>query len=188
MPESRFVLIAAAAALLSGCGGVRTTRFLNPDFNFGFVERVAVLPFENLANDQQAGARATRLFATELLATGGVDVVEPGEVRAALSRLPGTGYPLGTEQVIEIGRVLGVQAVVQGSVNESQIMQSGTGGFPVVTLDVHMVEVETGVTVWAATHTEKGTRFGSRFLGTGGEPLSATTRECVRKVIRTLVR
>jgi TolB-like protein len=164
------------------------TRFVNPDFNFAFVERVAVLPFENLTNDQQAGPRATRLFITELLATGAIDVVEPGEVRAALSQFRDVGSNPSSEQVIALGQSLGIQAVIAGSVNESQMVRSGSAAIPVVTLDVRMVEVETGITVWAATHTEKGSAFGSKFLGTPGEPLSATTRECVKRIIRSLVR
>jgi TolB-like protein len=172
---------------LAGCASVPTTRFVNPGFDFGYVERVAVLPFEALGSDRQSASRTTRLFITELLATGAVDVVEPGEVRAALNRLKGIGLPLSSEQVIEIGGMLGVQAVIQGSVNESQMVRAGTATVPVVTLDVHMLEVETGATIWAATHTEKGAGFGSKVLGTGGSPISATTRECVKKIIKSLV-
>jgi TolB-like protein len=170
-----------------GCGGIRPTRFVNPDFNFTFVERVAVLPFENLSNDQQAGPRATRIFITELLATGAIEIVEPGEVQAALRQQSVAGANPTTDQIMALGQILGVQGVIAGSVNESQLIRSGTAAVPVVTLDVRMVEVETGVTVWAATHTEKGSAFGSKFLGTPGEPISGTTRECVQRIIKTLV-
>jgi hypothetical protein len=74
-----------------GCAGkINTTKFTNPQFDFGFVDKIAVLPLENLSSDNQAGERATRILITELLASGAVDVVEPGEVRAALGRVPGT--------------------------------------------------------------------------------------------------
>ena len=58
---------------------------------------------------------------------------------------------------------------------------------PVVTLDARMVETETGATVWAATHTEKGGSAGARALGTGGQPLSVTTRRCVQRLLQTMV-
>ena len=57
-----------------------------------------------------------------------------------------------------------------------------------VSLDVHMVEVETGATVWAASHTEKGGTVGARVLGTTGQPISETTRAAVRALLDTLLR
>ncbi len=190
MDRSRWTMSITIAVILTaaGCAGVRTTRYVNPEFDFGFVQRVAVLPFENLANDRQAGVRATRLFITELLSSGAVDVVEPGEVRAAMNRILGVDYPPTTEQVLALGKELGVQSLILGSVNESAETRSGTVVIPVVTLDVHMVEVETGTAVWAATHTEKGGGFGARFLGSGSEPISETTRRCVRVLVKELVK
>ena len=181
-------ILAAIILLANGCAGIRLTKYVNPDFNFAYVTRVAVLPFENQAKDQQAGVRATRFFVTELLSTGATDVVEPGELRAAMNRiLTGTGAP-STEQVIALGKALQVQALIIGSVNESSETRSGTVTIPVVTIDVHMVEVETGTSVWAATHTEKGAGFGARFFGTGSEPISETTRRCVKQLVKELVR
>jgi len=180
-------LLAAAVALASCASGMAPTRFTNPAFDFSFVERVAVIPFENLTNDAAAGSRVTRLVITELLASGAVDVVEPGEVQAALDRM-GVGITTpSTEQVVSLGQTLGVQAVVIGSVTQSEILRSGVVQIPVVTLDVHMLETETGAAVWAATNTEKASSVGAKLLGTGGEPISETTRRCVREVLRTLV-
>jgi TolB-like protein len=183
----RSLLLAVAMALAaSACGG--TTRFVNPGFNFSFVHRLAVLPFENLSTDQQVGARATRLFVTEMLASGAVDVVEPGEVKAALGRLAGSSATPTTEQITALGKALNVQALILGNVNESTETRSGTVSVPVITLDIHMVEAETGTTVWAETRTEKGGGFGARFLGTSGEPMSETTRRCVRRLVHDLIR
>lgn len=184
----RLVALAAAALALCACAsGMGPTRFTNPAFDFSFVERVAVVPFENLTNDSAAGARVTRLAITELLASGAVDVVEPGEVQAALDRMGVRITTPSTEQVVSLGQTLGVQAVVIGSVTQSETIRSGAVGIPVVTLDVHMLETETGAAVWAATHTEKGSGVGAKLLGIGGEPISETTRRAVRRVLRTLV-
>ena len=78
-----------SAVLLSGCGGTGSTKFLHPEFDFGYVERVAVIPFDNLSNDQGAGARATRYFLSELLATEAFEVVDgpgPGGIRPRADR------------------------------------------------------------------------------------------------------
>jgi len=174
--------------ILGACSGaVSTTDFANSQFDFGYVERVAVLPFENLSGDRQAGVRTTRLLITELLATGAVDVVEPGDVQAALAKIPGGGNPPTNQEVIKLGQTLGVQAIIRGSVTESQVLRSGNVTYPVVTLDIHMIETETGQSVWAGTHTEKGGNWGAQFLGTGAEPISATTRKCVRALLEVMV-
>lgn len=182
------LLALLAFVATAGCaGGPKPTRFTNPRFDFAFVERVAVLPFENLSNDRQAGARATRLMLTELLATGALDVVEPGEVQAALADLGSGSLQPSTEQIRELGETLEVQALVLGTVTESEVVRSGSVGIPVVGLDVRMVETETGAIVWAATYTERGGSLGAKLLGTSGEPISVTTRDAVRGVLRTLV-
>lgn len=179
------ILISLYAA---GCSSnPAPTSFVNPRFNFGFVERVAVLPFENLSTDRQAGARATRLMVTELLSSGAAEVVEPGEVQAALDALGPRIVRPSTEQVIALGESLGVQALILGTVNQSESIRSGTRSIPVVSLDVHMVETETGAAVWAATATARGGGVGARVLGTVGEPISETTRHAVRRVLDTLI-
>ncbi len=176
------------AALVTGCSStLDTTSFTNPQFDFGFVERAAVLPLENLSNDSQAAQRATRILVTGLLASGAVDVVEQGEVRAALDRIPGLTNPPSTEQVINIGATLGTQALIVGSITQSEVLRSGTVTYPVVTIDLHMLETETGVSVWAATHTEKGSGVSAKLLGTGGQPISDTTRKCIRQLLDSLL-
>jgi len=171
-----------------GCGSsMEPTRFANPQFDFGFVQRVAVLPFENLSNDRQAGFRATRLTITEILASGALDVVEPGEVQAAIGKIPGRIDRPSQEQILTLGQDLGVQALILGTVAQSEVMRSGAISIPVVTLDMQMVETETAVIVWAATHTEKGGSFNAKVLGTGGVPMSTITRRCVQETLETLI-
>lgn len=182
-------LVVVALWAAACAGRVRTTEFTNPRFDFGFVENVAVLPLQNLTADQPAGVRATRLIITELLASGAVDVVEPGQVQASIDRISGINPTNpSTAHIVELGKALGVQGILLGSVSQSESLRSGTVSIPVVTLDVHMVETESGATVWAATHTEKGAGAGARLLGTGAEPISQTTRRCVRRLLKTLVR
>ena len=179
-------ILAAGLAMLGCSGNLPTTEFTNPQFNFAFIERIAVLPLEDLVGDRQAGVRATRILITEMLAAGAVDVVEPGEVQAVLDRVVRGRSNPSKQQVIELGRELGVQAIMVGSVTQSEVLRSGTVSVPVVTLDLHLLETETGAAVWAATHTERGSGAAAKWLGTGVEPISATTRKCVRAALRGL--
>lgn len=183
----RTLLALLALSGMSCSGKLEPTQFTNPKFDFGFLERVAVIPLENLSENRQSGVRATRILATELLASGTVDVVEPGEVQAAVDRISGFRNPPSTQHVIDLGRALDVQALIVGSVNQSEVIRSGTVNIPVVTLDLRMLETETGAAVWAGTQTERGATVGARMLGTGGEPISATTRKCVQVLLGTLI-
>jgi len=182
------LLTVISVALLS-CSGMGPTVFIHKNYNFNFIERVAVIPFGNLSNDQGAGERLTHIFVTELLSQEAFDIVEPGEVTDALSKarisLPAD---LTEEQIKEVGKTLGVQGIIIGNVNESSLSRSGSGNKPVVTLDARMVETEKGQTVWSATNTEEAGGFWSSLFGTGGESQSEVARKCVRRVIKTLVK
>ncbi len=179
----------AVADLLAGCSGMGATTFLHRDFNFGFIERVAVVPFENLTRDQGAGFRTTRYFVSELLAAEAFDVVEPGEVARALEKHGEVRTAQLTQaQVIEIGKDLNVQGIILGSISESTTTRSGSGNFSVVTLVVRMLETEKGTTVWSTTHTEGGRGFWSALFGTGGKSLSEVTRQCIERSVKTLIK
>ena len=112
-------------------------------------------------------------------------------MEAALTQLPGSQrgryQALTKESILALGRELQVQALLLGTVTQSETLRSAQVMTPVVTLDARLVETETGTAVWAATHTEKGSSVGARVLGTGGQPISLTTRQCVQELLRSLV-
>jgi len=182
------VIIGLVILMLTGCAGMKPTVFVHPEYNFGYVERVAIIPFENLSSDQGAAHRATRLFMSELLATEAFDVVEPGEVTRSMNN-NSVLYPadITRDQIITMGKELGVQAFIIGTLNESTSIRSGGTATSVVTLVVRMVETDSGQTVWSSTHTEGGRGFWSSLFGTGGKSTSEVTRNCVKRAIKTLV-
>ncbi len=186
--KSGLLILAVLASLLTGCAGMKPTIFLHPEYNFGYIEKVAVIPFENLSKEQGAASRATRLFVSELLATESFEVVEPGEVSRALEKFATIrAAQLTQAQLVEIGKQLGVQALFLGSVNESSSMRSGSASTSVVTMVVRLVETDQGVTVWSATHTEGGRGFWASLFGTGQKSESEVTRNCVKKTLKTLI-
>lgn len=188
IPGTVALIVTLLVAALAGCGGLRPTLFLHPEYNFGFVERVAVVPFENLTNERGAASRATRYFIAQLLASESFEVIEPGEVSRVLNELATvrTG-DLTRDQITAIGQVLRVQGLFLGTVNETSAARSGSSPQHVVTLVVRMVETETGETVWSATHTESGRGFWAALFGAGGRSQSEVMRRCVKKVLSTLV-
>ncbi len=182
------VVLMMAAIGISGCGGMRPTVFINDEYNFQFVERVVVVPFDNLSNDQGAANRATRVFIAKLLSEKAFDVVEPGEVSRVLEKFSTVRTSqLTTEQITSLGKELRAQGIVLGTVTESSGTSSGGMNASTVTLVVRMVETETGATVWSATHTAGGRGFWSVLFGTGGKSQSEATRDCVDGIVKTLI-
>jgi curli biogenesis system outer membrane secretion channel CsgG len=175
--------------LLLSCAATRPVAFLHPEFDFSAIERVAVVPFENLSTDQGIGEYMSRIFVTELLATETFDIVEPGEISKFLSSLGQVRVAeLSLEQIQELGKLLNVQAVIFGTVGESTQFRSGSMTSHVVSLDVRMVSVEMGVTVWSATVSTAGPGFFPRLFGFGEQTRGTAARKAARKVIKTLIR
>ncbi|MFH1699207.1 MAG: DUF4136 domain-containing protein [Candidatus Zixiibacteriota bacterium] len=183
------IAIIVAGGLLGGCAGNRATVFLHPEFTFNFVERVAIIPFDNLSKEQGAGARVTHVFLTELLSSKAFDVVEPGEVSRVLEKhgIVRTSN-LTKEQIISIGTELKVQGLFLGAVNELASTRSGNAVTNSVTLVVRMVETESGEIVWSATQNSGGRGFWSSLFGTGGKSQSQAIRDCVSSILRTLIK
>lgn len=185
-PAARIPAFALAAALCS-CAG-RSGLFLHPEYNFNSIESVAVVPFENLSNDQGASMRFTRIFIAELLSKQAFDVVEPGEVSKVLEKsgvLRAADLP--KEKIKEMGKALGVQAVFLGSVSESAAIRNGSSSSNEVTLVARLVEAENGSTIWSATQTEGGRTFFQALLGLESPTKSRATMTCVRSILNTLI-
>ena len=187
---SRLILLAVIlSALLGvfGCAGSNVTDFVHDDYNFEFVERVAIIPLDNLSDDRGAGARATQVFLSEILSARAFDVVEPGEVTRVLSKFSTVrASELTTEQITSIGRELKAQGLFMGSVNESSSYRSGGATVTKVSLTARLVETEQGLTVWSASATAGGRGFWASLFGTGDQSTSEVTRSCVRKLLGSL--
>lgn len=174
---------------LAGCAGSRPTIYIDPHYNFGGVERVAVLPFENLSTDQGVGKYLTRVFIAELLAQQVFEIVEPGEVTALLSKKGVRATDeLSHALIAELGQQLNVQAFIFGTVGESQQFRTGNLNTNVISINLRMVSVETNTAVWSSVVNTGGPGFFSRLFGLGEQPRSSVVRKAVRKAIRTLIR
>ena len=173
--------------LFLGCASTRPVVFFHPEFDFSAIERIAVVPFENLTNDQGMGKYTTRIFITELLSMEAFDVVEPGEVSGfMISKGQVHVAELNTQLIKEMGSKLNVQGVIFGTVGESSQFRSGNMTSHVISLDVRMVSVETGATVWASTINTSGPGFLTRLFGLGEQTRGNAARKAVRKLIKTL--
>lgn len=186
---------------LSGCMGAKNKVYINPNINFRFIKKVAVLPFENLAQDRFADKKMRDVFVTTLLASEVVDVPELGEVLQVINSMgiasgevqSGFGAPnpqstsnISIETAKSLGQALGVQGIILGSVEEYGIVRGAAGSYPEISITMRMIDPKTGSIVWAVSHTEKGSRFLPSILGIGEETLSETSIKAAKNIVDTL--
>lgn len=172
-------------AILAGCASGDV--FYEPNMDFGSIQTVAVLPFQNLSSTDEAAQRIRDTFMVRLLATGAVYVLPPGEVARGLSkisRVPPEGP--SSEQIKQLAVILGADSVITGVVREYGTVRSGSTSANVVSLSLQMIEVSSGLVVWSASSTKGGVSVWDRLLGGGGEPMDVVTVKAVDELLDKL--
>jgi hypothetical protein len=182
--KKSFVL-ACLLIVFGGCGteGV----YFEPNMDFSSLQNVAVVPFQNLTDSDDAAERVRDTFMGMLLATEAVYVVPAGEVARGIERIgqiPREGP--STEQVKKLSGILKVEAVITGVLREYGAVRSGATSANVVSLSVQMLEVSTGQVVWSASSTKGGITVLDRLFGGGGEAMNEVTEEVVGDLLDKL--
>lgn len=183
----RLSLLTAVFLSLMACAA--PTRYHDANMDFGGIQTVAVIPFQNLTSQKDAGERVRDVFMNMLLASGGVYVLPPGEVARGISRaqLAEPSAP-SVEEAQKLGNVLTVDAVITGVLREYGEVRSGTAASNVISLSLKMIETKTGKVVWAASSTKGGISTTDRLFGGGGQPMNDITEEAVSELIHQLFR
>ena len=189
LPRGSSVIITVVMLLLfiGGCAA-KPKVYVNPNTNFGFIKRVAVLPFENLSSDRFAGKKVRDVFVTSLLSTEVIDVPELGEVLMVLES-QGVASPeaITSELAKAVGKILGVQGLVLGTVEEYSVNRTTAGSFPEIAITLRMLDVKTGNIIWSVSLTEKGGRVLPTIFGVGESTLSEVAARASQKIVETLV-
>jgi hypothetical protein len=180
-------LVAALALLFGSCGSVTSSVFRDPNMDFGAIQTVGVLPFQNLSRDSLAAERVRDVFVNRLLSTGAMYVVPVGEVARAVARaeLPSATAP-APEDVVKLGSALKAQAIITGAVQEYGEVRSGSSAANLISVSVQMMETQTGRVIWTAASTKGGITVWDRLFGGGGRPMNDVTRDAVNDVITKL--
>lgn len=180
------VLIALCFLLIFICGCGGPEHYIRPKTDISNIKRVAVLPMENFTSDEYAGEKIRRVVITELLSRG-IDVIEPGEVTVVLreSNIRSLGSIKITD-IQNIGKTLGVEAVMMGSVEAFGISRGISATYPEVTIHLVLFETSSGNIIWSVRHTEGGASFWTRHFGAEGITLSEAARKAVKEAVDTL--
>jgi hypothetical protein len=186
----RYFLTSAILILfiIPGCRSAVPTYHISEDIDFSFFKKAAVMPLDNLTSEKFAGDIVKQVVISELLASGLVDIVIPGEVLIAIKSLGIKSITsLSTEEIRALGKALNVEAIIMGSVQEYGEVKVGSSSAPQVTITLMMADSASGAIVWSITKSRSGAGFMSRHFGAKHETISETVLAVVRNAIRTLV-
>lgn len=173
----RLILLAVAAVAAAACATVRDV-YLHPLADPAAYRKIAVLPFENLSGYGQGAHIVEEGFLLALLRYGTFEVVDPGEVRAAVEAARIQPGRTDRDSLKALRERLGVDAVLTGAV---VIFDASA---PEVNVTARLIEVDGGSVVWAA---EMGS-VGRTDLPTFGIGETTSVRRLAHRVVTNMVR
>lgn len=183
------ILYGFAVAITVALGACRSTqtRFLHPNADLAAIKKVAVLPFENLTPEKSNGDKVQKIFFVELLSLETFDVVEPGQVTKVLrgERIESV-EALGPADLKRIGEALGAQGLFIGTVVDYGEARTGATSAPQITIQLRLIETQSGATVWTTSQTRSGTSISNRLFGIGGDSLTEAARKLIRDELATM--
>ncbi len=186
-----FISLCACALLLmlvsmTGCS-TRGTVYHDEKMDFGAIQNVAVMPLANMTRDNLAADRVRDVFINKLLATGALYVLPVGEVAKGIGKaeiaIPVAPSP---EEAVKLGTAIKAQAVVTGAVLEYGEVRSGTAAANVISVNLQMIETQTGRVVWSGSSSKGGITMTDRLFGGGGQPMELITEKAVNDLINQL--
>ena len=185
MKTAHLALAAVVLALLASCApSITSSVYRDPNMDFGAIQSVGVMPFQNLTRETLAADRVRNVFMNRLLSTGTLYVQPVGEIARVVNRLeiqtPATPSP---EEVVKIAAALKTQAIITGVVQEYGEVRAGSSTANLISVSVQMLEAQTGRTVWTASSTKGGIGILDRLFGGGGQPMYDVTRDAVNDMI-----
>lgn len=175
--------------LLGGCAGFssKVPDYTHAQMDFSAVQTVAVLPFQNLTDDDQAAERVRDAFMGMLLATETIYVLPPGEVNRGINRVGmRTPQTPTVEEITKLKGLLKADAVITGVLREYGSVRSGSAEANLVSLSLQMIETENGTVVWSASSTRGGISQADRLLGSGGRPMNDVTTQVINDLLDQL--
>lgn len=173
---------------LVGCKAGPTV-YIHPNADFSLIKKVGILTFDNLTQDRFAADKVQKIFTTELLSLSAFEVVEPGQMlRALMDQRIEAPSAMTAAEIKKVGEAVGAQALIFGTVVDFGESRVGTNPSPEVTVQLRLVETQSGVTLWSVSHTRSGVKIPVRLFGVGGETPTQATQKLMRREINTILK
>jgi hypothetical protein len=142
--------------------------FISDDFDPAALDRIIVMPMVNRTRHLGAGRQFAEVLGHEWFTLGGVQVVEPSELRAALIRQRVRSIENMDPAILRgIGQEVDARFIVMGSVDGySEEVSVGSDRFPEVEVTIRMVDSLDGRIVAAVAARRRGDAY-HKILGLG---------------------
>lgn len=171
---------------ITGCGGTSKLYYVQQQFDYTNIKRIAVLPFESLTTDEYAGEKIRQSVITDLLSRG-IDIIEPGEVTRTLIELKIKSLSsIKTADIQTLAKTLNADALMMGSVKAYGISKGINVSYPEVSITLRLIEGSSGKIIWSVCNTSGGPNFWTRHFGAENISLSETANKVVKEAIDTL--
>ncbi|MGO8672201.1 MAG: GNA1162 family protein [Capsulimonadaceae bacterium] len=144
--------------MLSGCG--KGSSASSGVYVRGGTEqrlRIAVMPFDDVSKNPDAGEIVTNTVLTYLLSTKSFDVVDPGVLNDALNAegiRPGEN--MSSEAYQKLRARLKVDALVVGLVEDYGEVRVGEETYPSVSFSTRLIDTQSSEILWAASISKTG--------------------------------
>ena len=159
-------------------GANSSSIFVSPHAKSKKLNKVAVLPFK--APVELAGASIADVFTTEILKTYKYRLIERSQMEQVLDeKALGLQGVISSSEAIQIGKLLGVEGVILGTVPEYGLRANGANELPSVGINVRMISVNDGSIVWSVSDSA---------LGKATDPISSFAVSLVQRVVQELQR
>ncbi len=134
--------------------------YIKSDAIHSKARHVAVLPFVNLASYPNAGRIICDIITTELYSAPNFQIMEQTEMleKLKISNEYDFDNILDNHAVKDLGKRLGVNTIVYGSVSEFRYKR-GLDEEPIVGINVRMLDVTSGKVLWAGGKSKTGKRY-----------------------------
>ncbi len=188
--KMKFLMLSVAClclVLISSCMSLNEDLYVDSNMDFTAIQKVAVLPLQNLTTEEEAGERVRDTLQGMLLASEAFYVLPPGEVARGLNRV-GVRQPATptAEELKALGGVLEIDAVITGVLREYGTVRSSSSSANMISLSLQMIEVENGTVVWSAASTKGGITFADRLLGGSAAPMNVVTEQVIHDLLNKL--
>lgn len=154
--NSFLAALVATSVMAAGCAPKMYVKHLPEP---GKKMRVAVLPFKDAPGRPGTGALATESFTTQIMAVDAYEVVERSALNQILKEQKlGMSGVVDASNAVDIGKLLGADAVVLGAVTEFQ--ERWMLMFPPakVSVTARLINTQTGRVDWSAQHRVGGAK------------------------------
>jgi len=117
------------------------------------IKKVAIMPFK--APTELIGASVSDMFVTEMLRAGRYELVERSQMARVLSEAELAMAGLSASRAVEVGNMVGADAVVIGTVDEYGTVANRGRTYPVVGINARLIDCESGKIIWSVDLAER---------------------------------